>query len=143
MTSKEIIKRLISHDAPPRFGFDFAGETDFIMVGSRRQINVPPNPYAHWGDHPELKALTGFSGETFRDFSGNLYGRFNGKTKGEYAPIFQNDIRAPLKNPRGDRCKIPRRVPFCTARSLPAYKEALCLLLCRPQYLLRGISICR
>ena len=83
MTSKEIIKRLISHDAPPRFGFDFAGETDFIMVGSRRQINVPPNPYAHWGDHPELKALTGFSGETFRDFYGNIYGRFNGKTKGE------------------------------------------------------------
>ncbi len=83
MKSKEIIKRLIAHDQPPRFGFDFAGNSDFTIVPSRRQINIPPNPYSRWGDHPELRELTGFNGETYRDFYGNIYGRFNGKTKGE------------------------------------------------------------
>lgn len=83
MTSKEIIKRLIRHDAPPRFGFDFHDCTDFVLVANRRQINAPRNPYATWGDYPELKELSGFHGETYRDFYGNIYGRFNGKTKGE------------------------------------------------------------
>ena len=83
MTSKEIIRRLVTHDAPPRFGYDFHGLSDFTHVGSRRYINVPANPYDAWGDYPELKALTGFSGEVRRDIYGNIYGRFNGKTKGE------------------------------------------------------------
>lgn len=83
MTSKEIIKRLIRHQDAPRFGFDFHDRTDFVLTPSRREIDLPPNPYATWGDYPELRALTGFSGETYRDFYGNIYGRFNGKTKGE------------------------------------------------------------
>ena len=83
MTSKEIIKRLIAHDAPPRFGYDFHTQSDFAHVPSRRLINIPADPYSDWGDHAELKALTGFSGEVRRDFHGNIYGRFNGKTKGE------------------------------------------------------------
>lgn len=83
MTSKEIIKRIIAHDAPPRFGYDFATQSDFAWVASRRNINMPHNPYNEWGYHAELKALTGFHGETRRDFFGNVYGRFNGKTKGE------------------------------------------------------------
>ncbi len=83
MTSKEIIKRIINHDAPPRFGFAFKDHTDFAGTPNRRQINMPPNPYDKWGDYPELKQLTGFSGEVRRDFYGNIYGRFNGKTKGE------------------------------------------------------------
>ena len=83
MTSKEIIKRLINHDEPPRIGFGFKDHTDFVGVANCRQINMPNDPYDAWGDHAELKALTGFSGEVRRDFYGNIYGRFNGKTKGE------------------------------------------------------------
>lgn len=83
MTSKEIIKRLIKHDEPPRFGFDFKDHSDFVHTANRRQINMPPNPYDKWGDYPELREITGFHGETRRDFYGNIYGRFNGKTKGE------------------------------------------------------------
>ncbi len=83
MTSKEIIKRLITHDAPPRLGFDFAGHSDFVFVPSRRYVNLPENPYDTWGEYPELKQLTGFRGEVRRDMYGNIYGRFNGKTKGE------------------------------------------------------------
>lgn len=83
MTSKEVIKRLISHSEPPRFGYDFRTLSDFTYVPSRQQINVPEDPFSDWGNHPGLKALTGFNGETYRDFHGNIYGRFNGKTKGE------------------------------------------------------------
>ena len=83
MTSKEIIRRLVAHDDPPRFGFDFCDLTDFTWVNSRRYINLPPNPYDTWGDYPELKKLTGFNGEVRRDMHGNIYGRFNGRTKGE------------------------------------------------------------
>ncbi|MBR2459919.1 MAG: hypothetical protein IKB34_01635 [Clostridia bacterium] len=83
MTSKEIIKRLIAHDAPRRFGYDFRTQSDFVGVQSRRNINIPANPYKNWGYYPELKELTGFSGEMRRDFYGNIYGRFEGKTKGE------------------------------------------------------------
>ncbi len=83
MTSKEIIRRLVAHDAPPRIGYDFTDLTDFTSVRSRRLIDLPDNPYGEWGDYPELKKLTGFSGEVRRDVYGNIYGRFNGKTKGE------------------------------------------------------------
>ena len=83
VNSKEIIKRLVAHDEPPRFGFDFANLSDFAWVGTRRYINLPHNPYDGWGDHRELKELTGFHGEVRRDIFGNIYGRFNGKTKGE------------------------------------------------------------
>ena len=82
MTSKEIIKRLIAHDAPPRIGYDFKTQSDFAHVRSRRTIKVE-DPYSEWGNHAELKALSGFSGEVRRDEFGNIYGRFNGKTKGE------------------------------------------------------------
>ncbi len=83
MTSREIIKRLIAHDEPPRFGFDFHDLCDFRSVGSRTYIDIPENPYDAWGDYPELKKLTGFNGEVRRDMYGNIYGRFEGKTKGE------------------------------------------------------------
>lgn len=83
MTSKEIIKRIIAHDAPPRFGYDFHTASDFTWVPSRRNINMPENPYEKFGNYPELQKLAGFHGEVRRDFFGNIYGRFNGKTKGE------------------------------------------------------------
>lgn len=83
MTSKEVIKRLIAHDAPPRFGYDFLDCTDFIGTASRQYINLPENPYDQWGKYEELKRITGFNGETRKDIYGNIYGRFEGKTKGE------------------------------------------------------------
>ncbi|MGN1345312.1 MAG: uroporphyrinogen decarboxylase family protein [Eubacteriales bacterium] len=84
MTSKEIIRRLVAHDAPPRFGYDFNdGTCDFVWTSSRTYINLAENPYDAWGNYPALKKLTGFSGEVRRDRYGNIYGRFNGKTKGE------------------------------------------------------------
>ena len=83
MTSKEIIKRVIAHDAPPRFGYAFLNNTDFKSVRNRQLINLPDNPYDTWGTYPELSELTGFRGETRRDHYGNIYGRFDGKTKGE------------------------------------------------------------
>ena len=46
MNSKEIIKRIVAHDAPPRIGYDFADQSDLAFVGSRCLINVPENPYS-------------------------------------------------------------------------------------------------
>lgn len=83
MTSKEIIKRLIAHDAPPRFGYDLYGLSDIHYIHSRSYMNLSANPYDAWGEYPELKKLTGFSGEVRQDIYGNIYGRFYGKTKGE------------------------------------------------------------
>ncbi len=83
MTSKEIIKRIIAHDAPPRFGYGFLNNSDIKNVRTRHLINLPENPYDKWGKYPELEKLTGFRGETRRDHYGNIYGRFDGKTKGE------------------------------------------------------------
>lgn len=82
-TSREIIRRLIAHDQPSRFGYDFHGLSDFVWAGSRSYVNVPPNPYDAWGMYPELQARSGFHGETRMDMHGNIYGRFEGKTKGE------------------------------------------------------------
>ena len=82
-TSKEIIKRLLAHDNPIRFGYDFNGLSDIQMTSSRVYVNLPKNPYSTWGNYPELSSLTGFYGETRRDVYGNIYGRFEGKTKGE------------------------------------------------------------
>ena len=64
ITSKEIIQRIVAHDASPRIGFDFGDRSDLCFVGSRRHVNVPENPFDNWGQYSELEALTGFHGET-------------------------------------------------------------------------------
>jgi hypothetical protein len=85
MSSKEIILRILNHNEPPRIGFNFTNfrNNDFCYVSSRAYIDEKPNPYEHWGKHEELLKITGFSGEVCADRFGNIYGRFNGKTKGE------------------------------------------------------------
>ncbi len=85
MTSKEIIRRLVDHDSPPRFGFDFSDRryNDFGWAPGAKHFPKPKDPYASWGHHKELLELTGFSGEVCRDGYGNILGRFDGKTKGE------------------------------------------------------------
>ena len=82
-TSKEIMKRLIAHDQPSRFGYDFHSVRDIHWVGSRCYVNLPHNPYDAWGHYEDLVRITGFHGETRKDLQGNIYGRFDGKTKGE------------------------------------------------------------
>ena len=57
MTSKEIIQRLIHHDAPQRIGYDFLDQTDFLLVESRSYINLPENPYTEWAEYPELRKI--------------------------------------------------------------------------------------
>ena len=85
MTSREIIRRIVDHDSPPRLGWSFALEqySDIIAVPSREYLPDPPDPYGFWGRHEELLRLTGFDGEVFRDRYGNIYGRLGGVTKGE------------------------------------------------------------
>lgn len=84
MNSKEIIKRLIAHDAPERIGYNFHNEhNDIIFTASRRYKNLEKNPYDKWGIYPELSELSSFKGETRKDIYGNIYGRFNEKTNGE------------------------------------------------------------
>ncbi|HHW24260.1 MAG TPA: uroporphyrinogen decarboxylase family protein [Bacillota bacterium] len=84
MTPREIIRRVVAHRDAPRIGWNFSSEhNDFIWVPGRAYLPPPPDPYARWGNHEELKKLTGFSGEVYRDRFGNIYGRYGGKTKGE------------------------------------------------------------
>ncbi len=84
MTSREIIRRIIAHNDAPRIGWNFNSEhNDIRYVSTRAYLPDPPNPFSSWGRHEELLRLTGFNGEVFRDRYGNIYGRYNGKTKGE------------------------------------------------------------
>lgn len=85
MNSRETVRRIVAHDSPDRFGYNFvvSAYNDIIHTGSRSYINEAFNPYAAWGNHEELSSITGFKGQTFRDRYGNIYGRFNGLTKGE------------------------------------------------------------
>lgn len=85
MKSKEIIKRIIEHNNPPRIGFNFINPdyNDISFTSGRTYVEEKPNPYEKWGRHQELLDITGFSGEVKTDRYGNIYGRFDGKTKGE------------------------------------------------------------
>ncbi len=85
MDPREIIKRIVAHDSPDRFGYNFVVPeyNDIVYTNSRIYISEAVNPYSTWGYYDELSSLTNFRGQTFRDRYGNIYGRFNGLTKGE------------------------------------------------------------
>ena len=86
MTGREIITRIIKHDAPPRFGFDFIGDNpcDFIHCAAGRLVNPKYDRYGQWGRDEAVKRLVpNFSGEVRMTAFGDVYGRFDGKTKGE------------------------------------------------------------
>lgn len=86
MSSKEIIKRIITHKEPPRIGFDFMGENpcDFFHCASGKLINPKYDRYGEWGREEAVTRLVpGFSGEVRLTAFGDVYGRFDGKTKGE------------------------------------------------------------
>lgn len=87
MTSREIIRRLVAHDAPPRLGCAFGEPWPSDIVFVARCGFVADRAKEHlsrFGDHPELRALVpGFKGELMRNPIGNIFGRFAGKTQGE------------------------------------------------------------
>ncbi|GHU68872.1 hypothetical protein FACS1894184_11810 [Clostridia bacterium] len=86
MTSREIIRRVIRHNNPPRLGWDFHDERyqDIKHVWLGRLIKPGTEQYANWGDYPNLRAKAPhFNGELSMDHYGNILGRLNGITKGE------------------------------------------------------------
>ena len=84
MTSREIIRRLVSHNEPPRFGMDFSTVSDFTGARIMKPLFRYKPEYADWGRHPELlNRLDNFAGEVrFNEF-GDIYGRLRGETSGE------------------------------------------------------------
>ena len=86
MTSKEIIKRIINHDSPPRIGFNFTGNNPNDMHWDRIYNLVHPqrDKYAEWGYYPEImQQVPHFKGEVRVTNIGNIYGRLDQKTSGE------------------------------------------------------------
>ena len=85
MTSKEIVRRVIRHQEPPRIAWDFQrpGYQDIQYNNPIHMLNEAAAPYTEFGDYEELKKKANFHGEVRMDAYGNIYGRLNGKTKGE------------------------------------------------------------
>lgn len=86
ITSKEIIKRIVHHDNPTRIGYKFLGDnpTDIMSMPSVRFINPKYDRYSEWGYYPEIVSqVPWFKGEVRVMENGNIYGRFDSKTKGE------------------------------------------------------------
>lgn len=86
MTRKEIIKKVIEFDCPPRIGLDFnePHEKDIAWILSARLINKKYADKSEWGHYEDdLRLVPDFKGEIRRDNYGNIYGKLEGKTKGE------------------------------------------------------------
>jgi len=86
MTSKEIIKRIISHDNPPRIGLDFLGNNpkDVQWGATARLVRPDLDTLGTWNRDPVLASkVPWFSGELMLTPMGDIYGRLDGKTKGE------------------------------------------------------------
>lgn len=84
MTSKEIVLRILAHDAPPRLAYDFSTGGDIRHVGLGTLCYNSPEAKRTWGRHADLLArVPEFRGEVHEDVYGNILGRLGGKTKGE------------------------------------------------------------
>jgi hypothetical protein len=86
MTSKEIIKRIIAHEQPPRIGYDFLGDNPRDILGAPTAHLIGPegDRFQAWNRDPSLTArVPGFSGELMLTPMGNIYGRLTETTKGE------------------------------------------------------------
>jgi hypothetical protein len=86
MTSKEIIKRLIKHDRPPRIGLDFMENNpcDFSWGHTACLIRPEGDRLKQWNRDPSLVSrVPWFNGELMLSPMGNIYGRLEQKTKGE------------------------------------------------------------
>lgn len=85
MTGKEIVRRVVRHNAPPRIAWDFLEEAfrDIQGVSPVWLLDDKNKGYSEFGDYEELKKKANFHGEVRMDNYGNIYGRLNGRTKGE------------------------------------------------------------
>ncbi|MDR0670268.1 MAG: hypothetical protein LBF95_09320 [Treponema sp.] len=86
MTAKEVIKRLVTHDNPPRIGMDFLGDNprDIIWGPTARLMRPEGNDLARWNRDPRLTSkVPWFTGELMMTPMGDIYGRLGQKTKGE------------------------------------------------------------
>ncbi len=85
MTSKEIVRRVIRRQNPPRIAWDFRNSEYRDIQGASpiRLVDREAGKYLEFGDYEELKKKAKFHGEVRMDAYGNIYGRLNGKTKGE------------------------------------------------------------
>ena len=86
MKSKELIHRIIRHENPARIGFDFTGNNpkDILHVPAAVITRPEGDHLEAWGRDPVLAAkVPHFSGELSMTPMGNIFGRFNQKTKGE------------------------------------------------------------
>jgi hypothetical protein len=86
MTSREIIRRVITRSSPPRIGFEFTGgnPADIQWVSSPMPFHPGRAASAEWGRCPELLSqVENFPGEVRLTPFGNIYGRLGGKTMGE------------------------------------------------------------
>jgi len=85
MTSKEIVRRVIRHQDPPRIAWDFLDDAykDTLGNGCIFLHNEHNARYTEFGNYEDLQKKANFHGEVMMDAYGNIYGRLNGKTKGE------------------------------------------------------------
>ena len=86
MTSREIIKRIIKHDNPPRIGFNMLGNNpnDFQWGLTARLFRPEGKGLENWNRNPVLASrVPWFNGELMLTPMGDIYGRLDGKTKGE------------------------------------------------------------
>ena len=86
MTGKELVKRILHHTGAPRVGMHFHGDNPCDIDWIPGVELIPPfdAAYTKWGRHEALlAAVGGFSGEVKMTPEGNIYGRFDKKTKGE------------------------------------------------------------
>ncbi len=86
MTSKELVKRVLERKKVDRLAVDFnaPNESDILAVSPVKLFHKERQKFAEWGDYPELKEQAHhFNGELNMNPFGNIYGRLEGKTKGE------------------------------------------------------------
>ena len=86
MEGKELIRRILRHDAPERIGFSFldGNPSDTVSMPGIGLRSPADERLSRWGRHEALLArVPEFSGEVRLSPEGNIFGRFDGKTKGE------------------------------------------------------------
>ena len=85
MTQREIVRRAVRRQDPPRIAWDFLDPSycDIISADPIHLINEEADKYSRFAEHEELMKKAAFHGEVRMDSYGNILGRLNGITKGE------------------------------------------------------------
>ena len=93
MTSKEIVRRVIRHQDPPRLAWDFLDgiHKDTRGNGCIQLLNERNARYNEFGYHEELMKKANFHGEVRMD----AYGKRNGLSRAE---VFEQAVSEFLDN---------------------------------------------